>query len=41
MPKLNPYGFDETSLKVIISCLKNRTQTTKVGPWFSDLFHII
>ena len=29
--KLHAYGFDESSLKVIISYLKNRTQTTKVG----------
>ena len=33
--KLNAYGFDETSLKVIISYLKNRPQTTKVGSSFS------
>ena len=39
--KLNAYGFDETSLKVIISYLKNRTQTTKVGSSFSELLHII
>ena len=35
------YGFDEISLKVIISYLKNRTQTTKVGSLFSELFNII
>ena len=35
--KLNAYGFDETSLKVIISYLKNRMQTTKVGSSFSEL----
>ena len=39
--KLNVYGFDETSLKVIISYLKNRTQTTKVGASFSELLNII
>ena len=39
--KLNAYGFDETSLKVIISYLKNRTQTTKVGTSFSELLNII
>ena len=39
--KLNAYGFDETSLKVIISYLKNRTQTTKVGVSFSELLNII
>ena len=39
--KLNDYGFDETSLKVIISYLKNRTQTTKVGASFSELLNII
>ena len=38
--KLNAYGFDETSLKVIISYLKNRTQTTKVGASFSELLNI-
>ena len=37
----NAYGFDETSLKVIISYLKNRTQTTKVGASFSELLNII
>ena len=39
--KLNAYGFDETSLKVIISYLKNRMQTTKVGSSFSELLNII
>ena len=39
--KLNAYGFDETSLKVIISYLKNRTQTTKVGSLFSELLNIV
>ena len=39
--KLNAYGFDETSLKVINSNLKNRTQTTKVGSSFSELLNII
>ena len=39
--KLNAYGFDETSLKVIISYLKNRTQTTKVGSSFRELLHIL
>ena len=39
--KLNAYGFDETSLKVIISYLKSDTQTTKVGSSFSELLHII
>ena len=31
MVKLNGYGFDETSLKVIFAYLKNRMQTAKVG----------
>ena len=35
------YGFDESSLKVIISYLKNRTQTNKVGLSFSELLNII
>ena len=39
--KLNAYGFDETSLKVIISYLKNRKQATKVGASFSELLNII
>ena len=39
--KLHAYGFDESSLEVIISYLKNRTQTTKVGSSFSELLHII
>ena len=39
--KLNTYIFNETSLKVIISYLKNRTQTTKVGSSFSELLNII
>ena len=39
--KLHAYGFDESSLKVIISYLKNRTQTTKVGSSFSELLSII
>ena len=39
--KLNAYGFDETSLKVIIAYLKNRTQTTKVGSSFSELLSTI
>ena len=39
--KLNAYGFDETSLKVIISYLKNRMQTTKVGASFSQLLNIM
>ena len=39
--KLHAYGFDESSLKVIISYLKNRTQTTKVGSSFSELLDII
>ena len=39
--KLNANCFDETSLKVIISYLKNRTQTTKVGSSFSELLNII
>ena len=39
--KLHAYGFDESLLKVIISYLKNRTQTTKVGLSFSDLFNIM
>ena len=33
--------FDETSLKVIISYLKNSTQTTKVGSSFSELLNIM
>ena len=39
--KLNAYGFDETSLEVMIPYLKNRTQTTKVGASFSELLNII
>ena len=39
--KLHAYGFDESLLKVIISYLKNRTQTTKVGLSFSDLLNIM
>ena len=39
--KLNAYGSDETSLKVIISYLKTRMQTTKVGSSFSELVNII
>ena len=39
--KLNAYGFDETSLKVINSYLKNCTETTKVGPSLSELLNII
>ena len=39
--KLSVYGFDKTSLKVIISYLKNPTQTTKAGSSFSELLHII
>ena len=39
--KLNTNGFDETSLKVIIAYLKNRTQTTKVGSSFSELLSTI
>ena len=39
--KLNAYGLDETSLKVINSYLKNRTQTTKVASSFSELLNII
>ena len=39
--KLHAYGFDGSSLKVIISYLKNRTQTTKVGSSFSELLNII
>ena len=39
--KLHAYGFDESSLKVIISYLKNRMQTTKVGSSFSELLSII
>ena len=38
---LHAYGFDESLLKVIISYLKNRTQTTKVGSSFTELLHII
>ena len=33
---LHAYGFDESLLKVIISYLKNRTQTTTVGSMFSE-----
>ena len=39
--KLTPYGFDETSSKVIISYLKNLTHTTKVDSSFSELLNII
>ena len=39
--KLNAYGFDETSLKVTNSYLKNHTQTTKVDSSFSELLNII
>ena len=39
--KLHAYGFDESSLKVIISYLKNRTQTTKAGSSFRELLNII
>ena len=39
--KLREYGFDQSSLKVIISYLKNRTQSTKVGSSFSELLNII
>ena len=38
---LNAYGFNETSLKVIISYLKNRMQTTKGSLSFSELLSII
>ena len=39
--KLHAYRFDESSLKVIISYLKNRTQTTKAGSSFRELLNII
>ena len=39
--KLHAYGFDESSLEVTISYLKNRTQTTKVGSSFRELLNII
>ena len=39
--KLNVYDFDETSLKVIISYLKNPKQTAKVGSSFSELLNTI
>ena len=39
--KVNAYGFNETSLKVIVSYLKNRTQTAKVGSSFSELLNIV
>ena len=39
--KINVYGYDEASLKVIISFLKNRTQTTKEGSVFSEFLNII
>ena len=39
--KLHAYSFDESSLKVIISYLKNCRQTTEVGSSFSKLLHII
>ena len=39
--KINAYGFDKTSLKVIISYLKNCMQTAKVGSLFSELLNII
>ena len=38
---LHAYGFDESLLKVIISYLKNRKQTTKVGSMFSESPSII
>ena len=41
LAKLHAYGFDESSLKVIISYLKNRTQTNKLGLSFSQLLNII
>ena len=39
--KLNVYVFDEISLKVIISYLKNHTQTSKVGSLFRELLNIV
>ena len=39
--KINVYGFGETSLKVIISYLKNHMQTKKVGWSFNELLNII
>ena len=39
--KLRAYGFHESSLKVIISYLKNRTQVTKVDSSFSELLNIV
>ena len=39
--KLYAYSYDESSLKVIISYLKNRTQTNKLGLSFSQLLNII
>ena len=41
LAKLREYGFDESSLKVLISYLKNRIQSTKVGSSFSELLNII
>ena len=41
LAKLHAYGFNESSLKVIISYLKNRTQTTKVVSSFSESPNII
>ena len=41
MAKLNTQGPDETSLIVIISYLKSRAQTNKVGSLFSELLNII
>ena len=39
--KLNAYGFDETSLKVNISYLRNCTKTTKADSSFSELVNKI
>ena len=41
MAKLNTQGPDETSLIMIISYLKSRAQTNKVGSLFSELLNII
>ena len=41
LAELHAYGFNESSLKVIISYLKNRTQTTKVVSSFSESPNII
>ena len=41
MAKLNTCGYDETSLEVINSYLKNHAATTKVGSSYSELLNMI